>query len=121
MRGAANLLLPPANEVYEGYVFTPVCQSFCSGGGWTRGVPALGGCLLQRGVSGPRGVPAGGVSGPRGCLLGGCLLWEGVPAPGGWGPPGPHPRGKLRGIRSRPTPKGQIEGDQVQAHTQGAN
>ena len=26
-------LLPPANEVCEGYVFTPVCQSFCSQGG----------------------------------------------------------------------------------------
>ena len=25
--------LPPANEVCEGYVFTPVCQSFCSWGG----------------------------------------------------------------------------------------
>ena len=24
--------LPPANEVCEGYVFTPVCQSFCSRG-----------------------------------------------------------------------------------------
>ena len=36
-------------------------------------------------------------------------------------PPGPHPRGKLRGIRSRPTPKGEIEGDQIQAHTQGGN
>ena len=35
--------------------------------------------------------------------------------------PGPHPRGKLRGIRSRPTPKGEIEGDQIQAHTQGGN
>ena len=34
-------------------------------------------------------------------------------------PPGPHPGGKLRGIRSRPTPKGEIEGDQIQAHTQG--
>ena len=29
-----TLLLPPANEVCEGYVFTPVCQSFCSQGGW---------------------------------------------------------------------------------------
>ena len=28
-------LLPPANEVCEGYVFTPVCQSFCSQGGST--------------------------------------------------------------------------------------
>ena len=36
-------------------------------------------------------------------------------------PPGPHPGGKLRGIRSRPTPKGEIEGDQIQAHTQGGN
>ena len=36
-------------------------------------------------------------------------------------PPGPHPRGKLRGIRSRPTPKGEIDGDQIQAHTQGGN
>ena len=25
--------LPPANEVCEGYVFTPICQSFCSLGG----------------------------------------------------------------------------------------
>ena len=29
-------------------------------------------------------------------------------------PPGPHLWGKLRGIRSRPTPKGEIEGDQIQ-------
>ena len=28
-------LLPPANVVCEGYVFTPVCQSFCSQGGST--------------------------------------------------------------------------------------
>ena len=41
---------------------------------------------------------------------------EGTPQEGE-PPPGPHPRGKLRGIRSRPTPKG----DQVQAHTQGGN
>ena len=27
---AFSLFLPPANEVCEGYVFTPVCQSFCS-------------------------------------------------------------------------------------------
>ena len=50
----------------------------------------------------------------------GDLVLGGVPAPKG-GPPGPHPRGKLRGIRSRPTPKGEIEGDQIQAHTQGGN
>ena len=31
-----TVLLPPANKVCEGYVFTPVCQSFCSQGGITR-------------------------------------------------------------------------------------
>ena len=36
-------------------------------------------------------------------------------------PPGPHQGGKLRGIRSRPTAKGEVEGDQIQAHTQGGN
>ena len=46
---------------------------------------------------------------PRGKFRG---IWPG-------GPPGPHPRGKLRGIWSRPTPKGEVEGDLVQAHTEG--
>ena len=36
-------------------------------------------------------------------------------------PPGPHPGGKLRGIRLRSTAKGEIEGDQIQAHTQVGN
>ena len=29
----ANFLLPPASKVCKGYVFTPVCKSFCSQGG----------------------------------------------------------------------------------------
>ena len=29
-------ILPSANEVCEGYIFTPVCQSFCSKGGVCR-------------------------------------------------------------------------------------
>ena len=33
-------------------------------------------------------------------------IWPGVGVS-----PGPHPRGKLRGIWSRPTPKGEVEGD----------
>ena len=33
------LLIPPANEVCEGYVFTPICQSFCSQGGVPGQVP----------------------------------------------------------------------------------
>ena len=81
-----------------------------------------GGCLLMGGV-----CSCWGVSAPEGCLLpggcvcsGGCgLLTQAHIQGGNWGGsgPGPHPRGKLRGIRSRPTPKGEIEGDQVQAHT----
>ena len=37
------------------------------------------------------------------------------------GSPGPHPMGKWRGIWSRPTAKGEIEGDLVQAHSQGGS
>ena len=51
------VLLPPANEVCEGYVFTPVCQSFCSQGASVHGR----GCACM----------AGGVCG-RGCA------WQGV-------------------------------------------
>ena len=40
---------------------------------------------------------------------------EDLASGGGWGSPGPHPKGKLRGIWpggiSRPTPKGEVEGD----------
>ena len=36
-------------------------------------------------------------------------------------PSRPISKGKLRGIRSRPTPKGEIEGDHIQAHTRGGN
>ena len=49
---AAPLLLPPANEVCKGYVFTPVCQSFCSQGG----VPAP----LHAGIHSLGRYPPGG-------------------------------------------------------------
>ena len=75
-------LLPPANEVCEGYVFTRVCQSFCSQGGWhvwllggMCGCSGGGHVLLLGGMCGCRGacVVAGGCA----CLLGGhvWLLW----------------------------------------------
>ena len=118
-------------------------------GGWGWAVSALGGVCSQGGIcsqggSAPRGSAPGsvccwGVGVGSVCSGGGCLLPGGVSAQrgglllGGSAPrgvcsgwvwpsdPGPHPRGKLRGIRPRPTPKGEIEGDQVQAHTQGGN
>ena len=51
-------------------------------------------------------------------------IWLGGGSPGPHtkgklgGSPGPHTRGKLRGIWSRPTAKGEVQGDLVQAHTQ---
>ena len=92
------LYLPPATKLGQGYIFTGVCDAVHGGVGG-------GGCLLQEGKS---LLPRGVVSAPGGCLL---------PA----GSPGSHTMGNLREIRSRPTPKGEIEGDQVQAHSKGGS
>ena len=53
--------LPPANEVCEGYVFTPVCQSFCSRGGG-------GGGRSTRAGTHPGQVPPPGQVHPRGAV-----------------------------------------------------
>ena len=60
-----TIYLPPANEVCEVYVFTPVCQSFCSQGG--RGCAWLPG-----GMHGCQGacMVVGGVC----MVLGGCMV-----------------------------------------------
>ena len=63
------VLLPPANVLCEGYVFTPVCQSFCSQGG-----TCIAGGVRGRGVHG-RGVCVHG----RGvCVAGVCVLQGGM-------------------------------------------
>ena len=106
-------LLPPANKGCEGYVFTPVCQSFCSQGGlrgwgacmvarggmcgcWGACVVA-GGCVwLLGGMHGCRGVCM--VAGGHAWLLGGmCGCWEvSVVA---WGHAWLWGVGGMRGIR----------------------
>ena len=66
------MLLLPANEICEGYVFTPVCQSFCS----REGV-----CMTEVGA-----CMAGGA-----CMVGGCVgvcmargcVWQGACMVGG--------------------------------------
>ena len=105
------LSLPPTNEVCEGYVFTPVCQSFCSQGwgmcGCMGGMHGCGGhawlqgavCMVVRGVCGYRGCVwlwgctwlQGGMHGCRGhaCLWGACMVVGGMC--GG--------KGDVRGIR----------------------
>ena len=102
-----EFLLPPANEVWGKVMFLQVSVILFPGGStWSRGE----GGAWSWGVPGPRAAP-----GPRGS-------------------PGPQPRGKLRGIWSRPTiqgevegiwsrptTKGEVEGDLVQAHTQGGS
>ena len=86
------------HQVSKGGGCIPVCIA-----GGSPACPATslqGGCVSQHAL---QQVSRAGVypSMPCSRSLGGCL--------------GPHPRGKLRGIRSRPTPKGEIEGDQIQA------
>ena len=75
-------LLPPANEVCEGYVFTPVCQAFCSQGG---GACMVGGGVHAWGVGGMHGLEAcvaGGVGGMHGSVGWACVAevghaWQG--------------------------------------------
>ena len=75
------ILLPPANEVCEGYVFTRVCQSFCSRGG----VWLLGACVVAGGhVVVARGCAwLGGMCGCQGaCIVAGGCAW--LPGGGVW-------------------------------------
>ena len=79
----ASTFLPPA--FCEGYVFTGVCQSFCSGGGWYPSMPC------SRSPVGGGGIPA--------CLAGFQAHTQGGSwGRSGWGgSPGPHPRGSWGG------------------------
>ena len=97
------VLLPPANEVCEGYVFTGVCHSVHRGGG-VRGCSGGGACMVAPGgacvvAPGGRGacvvargacvVALGGMVAPGGMWLlwGACVVARGacVVAPGGVG------------------------------------
>ena len=100
------LYLPPANEVWGKVMFLQVSAILFTGGAWSR-----------RGVPGPGGWGPG----PRGAWSqGGCLVREGSGPSMPCSFPGPYPRGKFRGIWPggvpRPTSKGEVEGDLVQAH-----
>ena len=69
--------LPPANEVCEGYVFTPVCQSFCSRG--EGSASGLGICIqggLHPGSPASREVCIGGRGGLAVPFIGHCRIWS---------------------------------------------
>ena len=64
-----SLYLPPANKVCKGYVFTTVCQSFCSWGEYLGRYPRAGtspwaGTPPRAGTSPRAGTP------PTQCMLG---------------------------------------------------
>ena len=109
-----SVLLPESDAVIvitarkrssgQGNIFRSVCQEFCPRGG---GLPqCMLGCPPAKETPPSQGDPPAKETHPlpRRPLL-----------------PVPHPREKLMGNRSRPTPKGEIEEDQIQAHTQGGN
>ena len=82
----ARKLLPPTNEVCEGYVLhVSVCPQGGSAprGYLLRGVPAPG-------VPAPGGMPALGGSCFGGCLLQGGCSWGAATAAGGTHPTGTH-------------------------------
>ena len=117
----------------QGYIFTGVCDSVNRGSARETPLPGRETPLPGRPPPGrlphpppgrPPGRPLGNPSArdtPQETpLLPGRPPTRETPCQGD-PPPGPHPGGKLRGIRSRSTAKGEIEGDQIQAHTQGGN
>ena len=118
-------LVTGRNEVVAKVMFLHVSVILFTGGGGGGG--AIPACIAG-------GIPACLAAGLLGgvCLwpgrvsdLGGCLpLTLGVSAlgPGGGGStPGPRGICFWSGVVSRPTAKGEIEGDLVQAHSQGGN
>ena len=70
---------PPANVVCEGYVFKPVCQSFCSqGGGGMRGGGVWQGACVVGDMCGGGARMAGGGMHCRGvCVVGGSVHGRG--------------------------------------------
>ena len=109
----------PQGSCGQGNIFTPVCHSVHRGGVCLSAcwdTPCQGDTPPAKETPPCQGDPPPPPGPhPRGKLRG----IRSRPTPKaeteGGSDPGPHPRGKLKGIRSRPTPKGEIEGDQIQA------
>ena len=104
---ASNVITARKRSLGQGYIFTGICHSV------NRGV-CLSACWDTPPLPG-RHPPARETPLPRRPPLPRTLLPPRRP------PSRPHPRGELEGIRFRPTAKGEIQGDQIQAHTQGGN
>ena len=55
--GLDKYFLPPVTKLWQGNVFTPVCQSFCSQGG----MHARGACMVGACIAGGHVCPGGHV------------------------------------------------------------
>ena len=103
---------PPQRSCGQGYVFTCVCdyvhRGVCLSACWDTATPPRRRHPLPR-----RPPQEGGTPLPRRPPRRTPPKKE-APQEGGGSDPGPHPKRKLRRIRSRPTPKVEIEGDQIQ-------
>ena len=94
--------LPPANEVCEGYVFTPVCQSSCSrGGGKYLGSYAPAGTPSQAGTPPWQVQPPGQVYPLPGRYT---PSLAGTPSPWHVHPPGQVPPGRYPPAGTPPLP-----------------
>ena len=124
----AAIFLPPATEVCEGYVFTHVCQSFCSlgggalqahtqgeveGYGWGRGLQGhtqgagwgvWWGRGLQAYIRGFGGGLAGGISRPTLGVEGAQAHTQGVAQAHTWGILSRSRRGCLQACTEADTP-----------------
>ena len=78
------MLLPPANEVCEGYVFTGVCLSTGGGRAW-QGVVHGGGGMHGGGCVCVGGMHGGGCAWLGACMVGACMtgghVWHACPPP----------------------------------------
>ena len=123
--GFVACIVTGRNEVVAKVIFLHLSVILFTGGGGLAqcilGYPPCQGDTPCKGDPPAKETPSPPGPHPRGKLRG----IRSRPTPKGetegGSDPGPHPRGKLRGIRSRPTPKGKIEGDQIQAHAKGGN
>ena len=93
-------ILPPANEVWGKVIFSEACVKNSVHRGWgvvsQHALQVVSQHALQQ-----RGDACSWGAAPRGGVCSQVGAWS-------------------RGLY-RPTPKGEVEGDQVQAHTQGGN
>ena len=118
-----NLLLPPTNEVWGKVIFSQASVILLTG--WSASVHAgihpLPGRSLPPRRPPPRRPPSAKETPSKETPCQGDPPPRRPPSKETPLPSRPTPRGEIEGDQVRPTARGEIEGDQIQAHTQGGN